>query len=159
MACDSHKKNGVGNLIMALTVVHHSGSRFDITAGSHTIITDQPVEDGGADAGMSPVDLFVGSLASCVAYFVGRFCARHRIPRDGLMVNAEWEMAEQPHRVGRIDLSIHLPVPVTAEQEERLLKVAHGCTVHQSIVVPAKVAIRVESNDGTVPQSSGRRVE
>ena len=144
---------------MTLTVVHHSGSRFDITAGNHTIITDQPVEDGGADAGTSPVDLFVGSLASCVAYFVGRFCARHGISAEGLTVNAEWEMAEKPHRVGQIGLSIHLPAPVTAQQEERLLKVAQGCTVHQSIAVPAKVAIRVQSDDGTVPQSPARGLE
>ncbi|WP_447601305.1 OsmC family protein [Nitrospira sp. Nam80] len=128
---------------MALSVSYRCGSRFDITAGNHTIITDQPVEDGGADAGMSPVELFVGSLASCVAYFVGRFCARHGIPREGLAVEAEWEMAEKPHRVGRIALAIHLPHPVTVEQRERLLKVAHGCTVHQSIAVPAKVIIEL----------------
>ena len=128
---------------MPLTVVHHSGSRFDITAGDHTVITDQPVEDGGADTGMSPVELFVGSLASCVAYFVGRFCARHGIPREGLMVEAEWEMAEKPHRVRRITLAIQLPHAVTAEQRERLLKVALGCTVHQSIAMPAQVVIEL----------------
>jgi uncharacterized OsmC-like protein len=137
---------------MPLTVVHHSGSRFDITAGKHVVITDQPVEDGGADAGMSPVDLFVGSLASCVAYFVGRFCARHRIPREGLKVDAEWAMAERPHRVGQITLSIHLPYRLTPEQRERLLMVAHGCTVHQSIAVPAKVAIDLESDHGMAHQ-------
>jgi uncharacterized OsmC-like protein len=133
---------------MALSVSYRSGSRFDITAGNHTIITDQAVEDGGADAGMSPVELFVGSVASCVAYFVGRLCARHGVPREGLTVEAEWEMAEQPHRVGQIILSIHLPHPVTPEHEERMLKVAHACTVHQSIAVPAKVEIEVGQGSG-----------
>lgn len=50
------------------------GARFDVTSGNHTLVTDQPVKDGGGDAGMSPVELFVGSLASCVAYFAGRYC-------------------------------------------------------------------------------------
>ena len=140
------------NFPMPLTVVYHSGSRFDIKGGGHTIITDQSVEDGGTDAGMSPVALFVGSLASCVAYFAGRFCARHGIPREGLSVDAEWTMAERPHRVGRIALSIRLPHSLTSEQKERLLKVAEGCTVHQSITVPAKVEIAVESrHDGERP--------
>jgi len=92
---------------------------------------------------MSPVELFVGSVASCVGYFVGQFCARHDISREGLKVDAEWTIAEAPHRVGQIQLAIRLPHRVTPELRERLLKVAHGCTVHQSIVVPAGIAIEL----------------
>ena len=77
---------------MTLTVSFHGGMRHDIVSGKHRIITDQPVEDGGQDAGMSPVELFVGSVASCVGYFVGQFCARHDISREGLAVDVEWEM-------------------------------------------------------------------
>lgn len=128
---------------MKLHVAYHGGVRFDITSGTHRIVTDQPAEDGGQDAGMSPVELFVGSIASCVGYFVGRFCARHEIPQDGLSVEAEWVMAEGPHRVGKISLSIRLPHRLTHDQKERLLKAAHGCTVHQSIAVPATVDIRL----------------
>jgi uncharacterized OsmC-like protein len=68
------------------------------------------------------------------------------ISTKGLSVEAEWTMAEQPHRVGQITLAIHLPHRVTAEQSERLLKVAHGCTVHQSLAVPAVVAIELNSH-------------
>ena len=51
---------------MKLSVTYEGGMRFDIASSGHRIVTDQPVEDGGTDAGMSPVELFVGSLASCV---------------------------------------------------------------------------------------------
>jgi putative redox protein len=126
---------------MKLTATFHGGTRYDIVSGRHRVITDQPVEDGGQDAGMSPVELFVGSVASCVAYFVGQFCERHRISRDGLAVDAEWAMAEGPHRVGRIDIAIHLPHRVPTELKDRLLKVAHACTVHQSLTVAPNVTI------------------
>ena len=122
---------------MKLTATYHGGTRYDITSGSHRVVTDQPIEDGGQGAGMSPVELFAGSLASCVGYFVGRYCDRHQIPTKGLSVEADWTMAEHPHRVGQITLAIHLPNRVTAEQNERLLKVAHGCTVHQSLRCPS----------------------
>jgi putative redox protein len=128
---------------MKLTAVYQGGTRYDIVSGTHRVVTDQPAEDGGQDAGMSPVELFVGSVASCVGYFVGQFCVRHGISREGLAVEAEWTMAEVPHRVGRIELGIHLPHRISAEQKERLLKVAHGCTVHQSLAVPAGVAIEL----------------
>lgn len=126
---------------MKLTATFHGGTRYDIVSGKHRVVTDQPAEDGGQDAGMNPVELFVGSVASCVAYFVGQFCGRHGISRDGLSVDAEWTMAEGPRRVGRIDIAIHLPHRIPGELKERLLKVAHGCTVHQAIAVTPNIAI------------------
>lgn len=126
---------------MKLSVSHHGGTRYDIVSGSHRIVTDQPVEDGGQDEGVSPVELFVGSVASCVAYFVGRFCTRHGISQDGLCVEADWEMVENPHRVGHIGLSIYLSHSFTPELKERLLKVAHGCTVHHSLMIAPTIDI------------------
>lgn len=126
---------------MKLSVAFQGGTRYDILSDRHRVVTDQPADDGGADSGMTPVELFVGSVASCVGYFVGQFCARHDISREGLKVEAEWTIAEAPHRVGQIQLAIRLPHRITPELRERLLKVAHGCTVHQSIVVPAGIAI------------------
>ncbi len=128
---------------MKLSVAYQGGTRYDILSERHRVVTDQPADEGGADAGMTPVELFVGSVASCVGYFVGQFCARHDISRDGLKVDAEWAIVEGPHRVGQIQLSIRLPHRITPELKERLLKVAHGCTVHQSIVVPVQVAIEL----------------
>jgi uncharacterized OsmC-like protein len=128
---------------MKLTATYHSGTRYDISSGKHRVITDQPMSDNGQDAGMTPVELFVGSVASCVAYFVGQFCARHNISREGLTVDAEWSMAEGPHRVGQIDIAIHLPHRITPQQKERLLKVAYGCTVHQSLTAVPTVAIQL----------------
>ena len=138
---------------MKLSVSHHGGTRYDIVSGSHLIVTDQPVEDGGEDAGVSPVELFVGSVASCVAYFVGRFCSRHRISQAGLRVEADWDMVENPHRVGHIGLSIHVSHPLTPELTERLLKVAYGCTVHHSLTIAPTIDVALAPHVASaVPQ-------
>jgi putative redox protein len=144
---------------MKLTAAYHGGTRYDITSGKHRIVTDQPEEDGGQDAGMGPVELFVGSVASCVGYFVGQFCERHNISREGLTVDAEWSMAEGPHRVGRIDIAIHLPHRIPPELKERFLKVAHGCTVHQSIASALTVAITLNPHkpQDSIHHGSGRK--
>ncbi|MDC8450147.1 MAG: OsmC family protein [Nitrospira sp.] len=138
---------------MTLTATFRSGARYDILNGQRRVVTDQPVEDGGQDACMGLVELFVGSVASCVAYFVGQFCGRHGIPREGVTVDAEWTMAEGPHRVGGIAIAIHLSYRVPTELKERLLKVAHACTVHQSLAVAPNVTIALNplSYDGGQP--------
>src|SRR5690348_7797355 len=119
---------------MGVTVTFQRQTRFELSNGRHAVITDQPKEDGGEDAGMSPVELFVGSLAGCVGYFVARYCTRHEIPVEGFRIETAWSMVEQPHRIGRIQLRLHLPSGVPSSEREKLLKVAHGCTVHQSII-------------------------
>jgi uncharacterized OsmC-like protein len=128
---------------MALTVAFRGGTKFEISTDRHTIISDQPTEDGGTDAGMGPVELFVGALAGCVGYFVSRYCARHGISCEGLTIRAGWSMAERPHRVGAVDLQIVLPALLDAATQEKLLKVAHGCTLHQTLALPPKVAIEI----------------
>jgi putative redox protein len=95
---------------MKLSVAYQGGARYDILSDRHRIVTDQPVEDGGADAGMSPVELFVGSVASCVGYFVGQFCARHDISREGLKVDAEWTIAKRRIESGRSNLRFAFPI-------------------------------------------------
>jgi uncharacterized OsmC-like protein len=63
-------------------------------------------------------------------------------------------MAEQPHRVGRIDLAIRLPHRITVEQRDRLLKIAHGCTVHQSIAVTPDITITLNPHAHEKPDGS-----
>ena len=41
---------------MKLSVSYHGGTRYDITSGSHSVITDQPTDGGEADSGMTPVE-------------------------------------------------------------------------------------------------------
>lgn len=135
---------------MKLSVAYQGGTRYDILSDRHRVVTDQPADGGGTDAGMTSVELFVGSLASCVGYFVGQFCARHDISREGLKVEAEWTIVEGPHRVGQILLAIRLPHRVTPEQKERLLKVAQGCTVHQSLAMAANIAIDLNPHSHAV---------
>jgi len=132
--------------VTTMRVAFCGGVRFDVASGTHTLVTDQPVKDGGSDAGMSPVELFVGSLGSCVAYFVGRYCARHHIPCEGFTVDAGWSYAEQPHRIGSVEIKLNLPAELTSDQRDKLLKIAHGCTVHQSLVMPPKVEIHIAAS-------------
>ena len=63
------------------------------------------------------------------------------------------DMAEGPHRVGQIVLSIRLPHRVAPEDRERLLKVAHACTVHQSLAVAASIAIELNPHSHMVTTS------
>ena len=69
-----------------VTVTHVYEDSYAIVTRGHTVLVDQPVEAGGADTAATPTELFVGSLASCVAFYAGRFLQRHGLDRHGLSV-------------------------------------------------------------------------
>jgi putative redox protein len=125
-----------------MTVRHDHGDRFTIVIRGHEVTIDQPFDAGGTDAGPTPTELYVGGLASCVAFYAGRFLDRHAIERDGFSVACEWEMAnERPNRVGRIEIRLELPSGFPSKHHDRLMAVVEHCTVHNSMVQIPEIVI------------------
>lgn len=123
-------------------VAHAGGESYAITTRGHVLLTDQPASSGGQDAAPTPTELLVAALASCVAYYAGRYLVRHQLERDGLHVTAEFTMAAgRPARVGAIGLRIVVPGGVPAERRAALLAVASHCTVHNTLRQEPGIAI------------------
>jgi putative redox protein len=137
----------------AVTVQHYRGDRFGIRIRGHDVTVDQPVPDGGTDVGPTPTELFVASLAGCVAFYARRYLARHGLPEHGLSVSAEYTMASRPARVGAVRILVQLPDDLPAERRAGLLAVATRCTVHNSLTTPPEIAVALE----TAAPQPGRR--
>lgn len=122
-----------------ISVIHEEADRYRVVIGGHELVVDQP--DTG-DAGPTPTDLFVASLASCVAFYAGRFLDRHGVASEGLVVDCAFEMAEdRPARVGSIDLQVMLPRGFPDQLRDRLQAVVEHCSVHNSLASPPQVRI------------------
>jgi putative redox protein len=121
------------------------GVRFRALVRGHAITFDQPIDVGGTDAGPTPTEVFVASLAGCVAYYVERFLDRHAIDGVGLRVIADFAMAEHPSRVGVVELRVIVPCGVPEKLRAPLLAVAEHCTVHNSIAAAPRVQIELET--------------
>jgi uncharacterized OsmC-like protein len=115
-----------------------------VATRGHAVLTDQPAAAGGEDAAMTPTDLLVASLSSCVAFYAGRYLARHGLSREGLHVTAEFTLAaERPARVGRIQLNIRVPDGVPPGRRAALLAVASHCTMHNKLRRAPDIAIEL----------------
>lgn len=121
------------------------GFQLAVEVRGHRIVTDQPVEDGGEDEGMTPVEMLVASLGSCIGYFAVQFCQRHKIETAGLRVAMEWAYSETPHRIGSMAAHVHLPARLDAATRDRLHRVLAGCTVHNSIQIAPKIEVRLST--------------
>ncbi len=122
-----------------------SGELYAVHMRGHHMLTDQPVKDGGRDVAATPTELLVASLASCVAFYSGRYLSRHDISRAGLQVSGRFELTGGPARVGVIRLRIRVPAEFPAERAAALLAVASHCTVHNTLRTPPAVDIALAS--------------
>ncbi|GAU69814.1 OsmC-like protein [Streptomyces sp. NBRC 110611] len=121
------------------------GEAYRIRVRGHELVVDQPVDAEGGDSGPTPVELFVASLVSCVAYYAGRYLDRHDLPRGDLSATADFEMADdRPARVARVRIGVHVPVSLTSDRKEALRAVMRHCTIHNSLLRPPEVSIDVE---------------
>ncbi|HUJ67466.1 MAG TPA: OsmC family protein [Acidimicrobiales bacterium] len=122
-------------------VTHLGGDRFEIGVRQHRLQVDQPVPDGGEDSAPTPTELFVSSLAACVAFYARRYLARHALPTEGLAIRTDFTMASRPARVGEIVMHIELPATIPEENRAALLAVASRCTVHNTLTIPPQISI------------------
>lgn len=121
------------------------GESYEIAIRGHRIVVDQPLEHGGDDTAPTPTELFVAALASCVAFYAGRYLTRHGYDRTGLTVAADFVMGDgRPARVGAIRITVKVPTDLPAERRAAFLAVARGCTVHNTLHVPPSVEIELQ---------------
>lgn len=134
-----------------IDIWYASGDRFLIQVRDHHIVVDQPHEAGGEDLGPTPVELFVASLAACVGFFAERYLRNHELDVNGLKIEARFEMSrDRPARVGSIEVRLTLPDGFPAERAEALQAVMRRCTVHNSLMAPPEVRIRLEERVDSV---------
>ena len=125
-----------------ITTTHVEGDRFIVSARGHELVVDQPREIGGTDQGLTPTELFVASLSSCVAFFARRFLARRRLPEGQFHVATTFALSdERPSRVARIDVELVLPGALHPSEEAALDRVVHGCTVQRTLEDQPEVRI------------------
>lgn len=120
------------------------GDRSEIRIGHHRVVADQPHGAGGTDAGPTPTELFVASLAGCAEFYVQRFLRRHTSSLDGLVVRATAEMTdERPARLARIAIEVELPPHLAPELREGAMRAADRCLVREALRHPPDVTLTV----------------
>jgi len=128
-----------------LEVSHVDGDAYAIEVRGHRLLVDQPEDAGGQDTAPTPTELFAASLASCVAFYAGRYLHRHGLDRTGLRVRTEFTMAtDRPARIDTVHVTVLPPPGLPEQRRAALLAVASHCTVHNTLHQPPEIVIGLE---------------
>jgi putative redox protein len=104
------------------------GHEIDVNA-RHTITTDEPQGLGGGDIGPAPHELLAAMVASCFSTMIVLYARQRDWGLEDVRVDVTYGTDCVPRR---IEVAIHLPFGLSAEQVRRLHRVADACPVRRA---------------------------
>ena len=127
---------------------------FAAHARGHLVVVDQPVEDGGTDTSMTPPELFLASLGTCVGYYVAAYLNTQRLDLPDLEIDVTGEILHNPGRVGEISVSVNLPVVLPEDRRRALMRVISHCTISNTLAIPPRIDVKIHapSLEAAVPR-------
>jgi len=117
-----------------IKVTFPGGKRVDAEYKGFLMKTDQPVYAGGGGTSPAPFDLFLGSIATCVGYYVLAFCQSRGVPLDRASVLMHMHKNEEKKVIDKIDFEIQLPPEFPEKYTKAIIKSVDSCAVKNHMV-------------------------
>jgi uncharacterized OsmC-like protein len=120
---------------MTATVVYKGHLRCECThIQSGTVTeTDAPTDNRGKGERFSPTDTLCVALATCMITTMGIRADDMKIDLSGTKIDVTKHMLGDPRRVGKIEVTLHLPYLSEEKDRSLLERIGDGCPVMRSI--------------------------
>ena len=128
---------------MEVKITHLDRVKFAIKSRSHTIVCDQPADNGGEDSGMTPPELLLASLGSCAAFYAVQYLKTRNLAESGVEVTVTAEKLKQPARLGNFRVHVVCPVSLTEAHTEGLMRSVHHCLIHNTLLTPSEIEVEL----------------
>jgi len=130
---------------MEITVEHLGSVQFQVKTRGHFVVSDQPVEQGGYDEGMTPPELLLASLGSCAGYYAAQYLRKHKLAIEGTRVRVTCDKEKEPApRLENFKIEVEAPVELSPEHRKGVLDAVESCLVKNTLQNPPKISLRVE---------------
>ena len=134
---------------MEVKVSHLGHVKFSIQSRSHSILCDQPVDNGGEDCAMTPPELMLASLGSCAAFYAVQYLKTRNLTDSGVEVSVTAEKLKGPARLWNFKIRVEYPVVLNEEHTEGLMRSVKHCLIHNTLLAPPQIDIELAAKEPT----------
>ena len=106
--------------------------KHEVQIRGHRLVSDEPKDHGGEDAGPSPQELLAASLASCTAVTIEMYAQRKGWDLGEVVVDVDYEPAQRGSPTS-FTMKVRLPKELPEEQREKVMQIAAKCPVHRTL--------------------------
>jgi len=118
---------------MELTAGYLGGTKFELRARSHRLISDQPADNGGQDSGPTPPEFLLASLASCAGFYAAQYLNARHLPAADLSVRVTAEKAKDPARLASFLIEVTAP-GLDERHQAGILRAVKTCLIHNTLL-------------------------
>jgi len=108
------------------------------------VICDQPVDNGGSDAGMSPPEFLLASLATCAAYYAAQYLKTRKLPAQDLKVRVSAEKVLRPARLTSFHIEVAVP-GLDDHPQAGTLRAVKSCLIHNTLLRGSSIEIAINA--------------
>jgi putative redox protein len=130
---------------MEVQITQVEGVKFAVQARTHTMVCDQPQDNGGSDSGMTPPEFLLASLGACAAFYASEYLRTRNLAKNGISVFVSAEKLKGPARLGNFHIRVDSPVFLTMDQREGLMRSVEHCLVKNTLLNPPQIEISLEA--------------
>ena len=130
---------------MEVKVTHLGQVKFNIQSRSHSILCDQPADNGGEDSAMTPPELMLASLGSCAAFYAVQYLKTRNLAESRVEVSVTAEKLKGPARLGNFKIHVEYPVELDQEHTVGLMRSVKHCLIHNTLLAPPQIEIELVS--------------
>lgn len=133
---------------LEVKIEHLGAHQFEIRARNHTVISDQPVENGGHDEGMTPPELMLASIGSCAGFYAAEYLRKNDLATEGTRVRVSAEKVKGPARLENIGIAIDLPAQLSEPHQQGVAAAVRRCLIHNTLTHPPKMSVDIHCPAG-----------
>jgi putative redox protein len=127
---------------MELTIRYRGNKKFEANARGHLVITDQPFQEGGRDAGMTPPELFLSAMGACAGHYAAEYLNVRGLPSEDLQIGVRAVKALNPARISSIQIEV-ITDCLNPRHREGLQRAVDHCLLHNTLLFPPTVDIKI----------------
>ncbi|MGA3162069.1 MAG: OsmC family protein [Terracidiphilus sp.] len=119
--------------------------KFEVAARKHSLVCDQPAENGGRDEGMTPPELLLASLGTCAAFYASAYLRKKGLPREGIEVRVTAAKAGPPARLDFFRIEVKIPLALSAADRAGVEQAVHHCLIHNTLLHTPTIQIELQA--------------
>jgi putative redox protein len=116
--------------------------KFEMTARTHRVLSDQPPENDGMDTAMTPPELFLSAIGACAAYYAEEYLRARALPDEGLEIHLSATKGDRPVRITNVRIEVVAP-GLTHRHRSGILRAVDACLLKNTLNKPPEIDVKV----------------